>query len=656
MKIVLISWFLINCCFLYADQVSFLPIGDEKNESLGDKVVGYEFKIMETEVTNELYCYFLNSTKPYNNTGIDFFSPLMEEHFWGGIFKLQDGSYKVKEGYEDYPVIGVTWYGTLYFCNWFEANKKRFEEGVVNYELFDGNIFTKELSYNMDNLENTPAFPVRNKYANYFLPTRNEWIKAAFYIGNNKWKEIGDTINDNYYCSSKGWHELYPHIRKAIEGKSNFWGVKNLTGNLAEWVEDYIDGGYRMALGGSLIRPWYSLKANYQEGDFPDKSISSFGFRLVYIPYIEDEKTKQATTIISIEDKREIVDKGIKFVLVDDINNMGDILYKNKGKVKYKFYIAKYELTNSQYALFLNSVAVKDDPYGLYNENMGNSVLGGIERKGNIGGYQYFVKPNWENKPVVYVGFYDIARYVNWLHFGCPDTGISKLGTTEGNKNFGAYNTENFEKVRFGYSFATENFGKRNDGALFWIPNDNEWYKAAYYDPNRLGKRKYWDYPNRSCTPPSSDEANYLLNNHLSYGAPYYLSDVDNYINAASYFGTLQQGGNVWEWIEDWQNGSVGIRGLRGGSFGYTEFGLHCLNTDPGGINDESYVFGARIARAYDMHGFEKVNDTLLDFLYDKFLQLGLKKIFVGLLVLSFTCMILIFSMLIICVKKRNRI
>lgn len=171
-----------------------------------------------------------------------------------------------------------------------------------------------------------------------------------------------------------------------------------------------------------------------------------------------------------------------------------------------------------------------------------------------------------------------------------------------------------------------------------------------------MGKRKYWDYPNRSCTPPSSDEANYLLNNHLSYGAPYYLSDVDNYINAASYFGTLQQGGNVWEWIEDWQNGSVGIRGLRGGSFGYTEFGLHCLNTDPGGINDESYVFGARIARAYDMHGFEKVNDTLLDFLYDKFLQLGLKKIFVGLLVLSFTCMILIFSMLIICVKKRNRI
>lgn len=68
MKIVLISWFLINCCFLYADQVSFLPIGDEKNESLGDKAVGYEFKIMETEVTNELYCYFLNSTKPYNNS------------------------------------------------------------------------------------------------------------------------------------------------------------------------------------------------------------------------------------------------------------------------------------------------------------------------------------------------------------------------------------------------------------------------------------------------------------------------------------------------------------------------------------------------------------------------------------------------------------
>lgn len=165
-------------------------------------------------------------------------------------------------------LFGVTWYGTLYFCNWFEANKKRFEEGVVNYELFDGNIFTKELSYNMDNLENTPAFPVRNKYANYFLPTRNEWIKAAFYIGNNKWKEIGDTINDNYYCSSKGWHELYPHIRKAIEGKSNFWGVKNLTGNLAEWVEDYIDGGYRMALWWFLDKTLVFIKSKLSRRRF----------------------------------------------------------------------------------------------------------------------------------------------------------------------------------------------------------------------------------------------------------------------------------------------------------------------------------------------------------------------------------------------------
>lgn len=381
--------------------------------------------------------------------------------------------------------------------------------------------------------------------------------------------------------------------------------------------------------------------------------ISSFGFRLVKVP-IKTDSQMPLVKRQGLKEERDIIDKGLNFVLIDDVDNVGDILYDNKGKVKYKYYISKFELTNNQYARFLNSVAAKSDPYGLYNENMSNSVLGGIVRTGVIGRYKYTVKPNWENKPVVYIGYYDAVGYVNWLHFGCPNTGDCILGTTEGDETQGAYCTRDFEIVRFGKRVPKTDFGKRNRGTLFWVPNENEWYKAAYYDPTRLGRRKYWDYPNRSSSIPNSNEANYLHASHLTCGSPYYLSDVDNYRNAASYFGTLQQGGNVWEWIEDWQNGKVGVRGLRGGSFGYTEFGLHCLNTDPGGINDESYVFGVRIAKAYETAGYERVNETFLGWAYNSIVKIGYKKAFVAILALSILCILFLFAIFILCrIKKR---
>ena len=38
----------------------------------------------------------------------------------------------------------------------------------------------------------------------------------------------------------------------------------------------------------------------------------------------------------------------------------------------------------------------------------------------------------------------------------------------------------------------------RNPGAKVFLPSEDEWYKAAYYDPH---VKAYWDYPNGSNTP-----------------------------------------------------------------------------------------------------------------------------------------------------------
>lgn len=89
------------------------------------------------------------------------------------------------------------------------------------------------------------------------------------------------------------------------------------------------------------------------------------------------------------------------------------------GAVNYAYSIGKYEVTNAQYAQFLNAVAATD-PNGLYNPDMGNNMRGGISRLGNSGSYAYAVKANMGTKPVSFVNWYDAVRFCNWLHHGRP--------------------------------------------------------------------------------------------------------------------------------------------------------------------------------------------------------------------------------------------
>ncbi|KRP35938.1 MAG: hypothetical protein ABS34_09580, partial [Opitutaceae bacterium BACL24 MAG-120322-bin51] len=471
----------------------------------------------------------------------------------------------------------------------------------------------------------------RNPKARYWLPSKDEWVKAGYYVGGGAWNDYPFLSSDaqasavdpkikngaNFY--ENGWAVAAPHLSDvgAYRQSRSYFGTYDQGGNVAEWVEDRVPGkSWFAALGGSVIRGKYSLRLGYREGDALDKPISTFGFRLARRkaadPIWDEPLVLPARTLDAVEPaeilKRQnrIEGAGIveEFVLVGDLGNEADSLHGRFGRVNYPYKISKYELTNQQYADFLNAVAVNADPYGLYNQDMSTGVTGGIERKGIAGSYQYAVKAGVGNHPVVYLGYYDLMRYANWRHFEMPE-GDCVAGVTEGTSDSGAYDTHDIEKILNGEKAAYASFGVRNAGARYWIPSQDEWYKAAYYDPTRLGPRKYWDFPCRTSNFPENRDnmagsCNYLMGDQLGVGAPSFLAEVDAYAKSASYWGTLQQGGNVWEWIEGWQYDTVGNRGLRGGSWGYTEYGLFAGNTDLGGLKDEIYVFGGRIARAYE--------------------------------------------------------
>lgn len=164
----------------------------------------------------------------------------------------------------------------------------------------------------------------------------------------------------------------------------------------------------------------------------------------------------------------------MEMVTVGDANNPWG-LWAGSGSVGYTYQIGRFEVMNSQYAEFLNAVA-GDDTYGLYNTNMTSDVRGGIARSGSSGSYVYSLKENMGEKPVNFVSFFDVARFVNWLENGQP-AGPQGAGTTE----TGGYTIS--------ISGSATNVSDRAINATWVIPAAHEWHKAAYYDPGPTGPR-----------------------------------------------------------------------------------------------------------------------------------------------------------------------
>jgi formylglycine-generating enzyme required for sulfatase activity len=238
---------------------------------------------------------------------------------------------------------------------------------------------------------------------------------------------------------------------------------------------------------------------------------------------------------------------------------------QNFGAVNYAYRVGATEVTNSQYAEFLNAKAASD-PLSLYNELMGLYVGGGIARSGLSGSYSYAVKPNMGNKPVNFISWYDAIRFANWLN----------NGQGSGDTETGAYTLVGGTPTPSNALSIT-----RNPGATWFLPSENEWYKAAYYQPAAEGGDSdgYWLYPTASNNAPTVATANSVGDisnpgaNVANYfdgadwnGEPGTVTTVGSAgLASQSFYGTSDQAGNVWEWNEALYFGQ--LRGIRGGDF-----------------------------------------------------------------------------------------
>jgi formylglycine-generating enzyme required for sulfatase activity len=193
---------------------------------------------------------------------------------------------------------------------------------------------------------------------------------------------------------------------------------------------------------------------------------------------------------------------------------------------------------------------------------------------------------NGANRPASGISWHEAAKFVNYLNTS---------------KNFqAAYKFDENGEFRLWESgqFSVGNQYRHKD-SFYFLPSVDEWYKAAYGSSNGT----WYDFPTGSNSAPigvsggtSTNTAVYLQAN--SAGP----SDIAN-AGGLSAFGTMGQGGNVWEWNESALDGSNDVeeeyRDLRGGSwyFGNEDLTASSRSNDVLLVpTDENIEFGFRVA------------------------------------------------------------
>lgn len=315
--------------------------------------------------------------------------------------------------------------------------------------------------------------------------------------------------NSANYNQDADWNNENGNITTVgSNGGYSYYGTFDQNGNVWEII-DFQNGSNITRYGGSFASIGDNL--NQLTWSIPRQGFyfSDVGFRICANSGIDDSD----------------------LVLVSDVPNSGDPLRSNLGSVDYNYKINKYLVTNSDYALFLNSVANNHqnnlytrsgaNPIWPFDRRMHEDPKGGIIQIGTSPNITYEIVNNMHLKPVNFITWYDAARYVNWLSNNKPSPGTLTSDSTEtGIYNLNFLNPSTIPSVDL--SNKTSDWTPGSLPKPYWIPDRNEWIKAAYYSPNKNGSGNpgYYLYAIQSDVAPRSVTANPLglANNTVGSG------------------------------------------------------------------------------------------------------------------------------------------
>jgi len=572
-----------------------VPVGDVRNAA--DPTTGFgrvteAYRIGKYETTIGEYAAFLNTVAADDPAGL-YHAAMAGDGTSAGIVRSGTaGSYTYSvtgpagitpagaTSAANRPVTYVDWFDAARFANWMANGQPAGSQTAATTEngAYDLSIATPGTLPSRNTVNpNTGAAP------SFFLPTESQWYKAAYYDpalksgrgGYSRYATrsnaapgnvIGAAPNQVNYILATGAMTVtqQPTIEPtqnyltnvgAMRASPSAYGTFDQNGNVWEVTESAgMAGGAMILRGGAWTSFTSYLASGYRLGVSATGAASNAGFRLAALPAAA---APVAIDLVSVADAGNAADAATGF-----------------GSVGYDYSIGRTAVTVGQYVAFLNAVA-RWDPRGLYDKRMATDLaVAGITRVGTPGRFSYSVINNdgsSANRPITYVSWFDAARFANWVSNGQP-RGVQNGRTTEN----GAYNLTR----SVGGRAVARNVINPNtrEAPTFFIPTESEWYKAAYFSPQKGDSPGYYTYATQQDVAPANDPAttsgpiaNYLVGPIYSVTQSAVFSPTQNYLTDAgafsasvSHYGTLDQNGNVYQW-NDLGGGRGLLRGLRGG-------------------------------------------------------------------------------------------
>ena len=228
-------------------DIDLVPIGNPGNPghpTTGYGDVAYEYSIGTTEVTNQQWNDYITIAGGVNNS---LFTGLQQ------------------------PVGNVSWFHAAQFCNYLTSGDK--DVGVYSFDI--NNTYAAVI---IDRAGAEAAYGTI-----YFLPTVDEWYKAAYYTGDG-YSEYANG-ESTLPPADQGWNYSggeYSSLWDVGTGTQEQNGTYDMMGNFVEWTETSGGYVYRYMAGGSYFSTAPRLSAtatiggyNRQESGFYDA-----GFRI----------------------------------------------------------------------------------------------------------------------------------------------------------------------------------------------------------------------------------------------------------------------------------------------------------------------------------------------------------------------------------------
>ncbi|MDZ7620097.1 MAG: SUMF1/EgtB/PvdO family nonheme iron enzyme [Patescibacteria group bacterium] len=246
------------------------------------------------------------------------------------------------------------------------------------------------------------------------------------------------------------------------------------------------------------------------------------------------------------------------------------------GIVNYDYHIGVYEITNDQWNKFAANlgVPVAGNPSSAYDDAFNDWGTGTTD------------------VPTNRVSWYETAQFVNWLNTSTGHQAAYKFTGTQGQSDY-AFTTWDAADAWGGTNLY------RHKDAYYFLPDEDEWVKAAYWNAATKTIQDYATKPGDTLHQGDGTSGTGWNYHHGGYATnpngPWNVGTGSEELN-----GTYDMMGNNWEWVEsaysDANSGAGSSRGVRGGGWRIHSGHLLASNRSSLSPTDEDSYLGFRVA------------------------------------------------------------